>query len=164
MSFNPADIIILLCFIPAVIGGLMKGFIRQAAGVAALILGIWGGYHFSALLSDKIKVWIHTDPQWLNIISFAIIFIGVLILVNLAGKLIAGVFKLALLGWLDKLLGVVFAIIKYAFILSVVIYLLNSLDNLFEFLPKETLEKSRLYAFVSKVAPAIFPYLKNLVS
>ena len=78
--------------------------------------------------------------------------------------LIAGAFKLALLGWLDKLLGVVFAIIKYAFIISVIIYLLNSLDNLFEFLPKETLEKSRLYAFVSKVAPAIFPYLKNLVS
>ena len=69
-----------------------------------------------------------------------------------------------LLGWLDKLAGIIFALIKYAFIFSILIYLLESLNELFKFLPKETLDNSVLYGYLSKVAPVVFPYLKNLVS
>ena len=164
MSLNTADLIILICFIPALFAGFMKGFMRQAAAVTALILGVWAGYHFSDFVSTKLATWIDVEPNTLNIISFAIIFIGVLILVNLAGRAIAGLVKLVLLGWLDKLAGIIFALIKYAFIFSILIYLLESLNELFKFLPKETLDNSVLYGYLSKVAPVVFPYLKNLVS
>ncbi|MDX9782622.1 MAG: CvpA family protein [Bacteroidales bacterium] len=164
MSLNTADIIILICLIPALFAGFMKGFVRQVAAVLALILGVWAGYHFSDFVSNKLISWISVNQNILNIISFAVIFIGVLILVNLAGKAIEGLVKLVLLGWLDKLLGIVFAIIKYAFILSILIYILESVDELFRFLPEETLKESILYGYLSKIAPVIFPYLKNLVS
>jgi len=164
MSLNTADIIILICLIPALFAGFMKGFVRQAAAVLALILGVWAGYHFSDFVSHKLLSWINVDQNILNIISFAVIFIGVLIMVNLAGRAIEGLVKLVLLGWLDKILGIIFALLKYAFVLSILVYILESVDELFQFLPKETLKESVLYGYLSKIAPAIFPYLKNLVS
>jgi len=107
---------------------------------------------------------INVEQIILYIISFTIIFIGVLILVNLAGRAIEGLVKLVLLGWLDKLAGIIFALIKYAFIFSILIYLIESLDELFKFLPRETLQNSVLYGYLSKIAPVVITYLKNLGS
>lgn len=164
MALNAADIVLLLCFIPAIFGGLIKGFVRQAAGLAALLLGIWAGYHFSELLSTKLNTWIDTSPQWMNTISFAIIFIVVLLIVTLIGRLSEKVVKLVLLGWLDKLLGLFFALVKTAFILSIIIFLLASMDSLIPFLPHETLENSKIYTFLASLAPKFFPFIKNIVS
>lgn len=161
-NFNPVDIAIMVILIPALIGGIRKGFIRQVAALGALILGIWAGWHFSSLLSGWIKPLFGSESNLIDILSFALIFVGVLILVNLIGRAVAGIVKLALLGWLDRILGVLFAIVKYAFVLSIFIHILNSLDKLYHFLPAEKLAESRLYDFVSSIAPAVFPYLQNL--
>ncbi len=161
-NFNPADIIILLILIPAFIGGIRKGFIRQVAALGALILGIWAGWHFSSLLSGWIKPLFDSESNLIDILSFTIIFIAVLFFVNLIGRAVAGVVKLVLLGWLDRLLGVIFAVVKYSFVLSILIYLLNSLDKLYNFMPKEVLAESKLYEFISSLAPAVFPYLQGL--
>lgn len=156
------DLILLILFVPAIIGGIRKGFIQQLAGLIALILGIWAGYHFSYFLSGKLNIWLHSASSLVNILSFALIFIAVLIIVSLIGQFVSGVVKLAFLGWLDKILGIIFSIIKTAFILSIVIYILNSLDSLWSFLPKEDLAKSGFYSIIEQIAPKIFPYLKEL--
>jgi membrane protein required for colicin V production len=161
-SLSIVDIVLLLLFVPAVIAGIRKGFIRQIAGLIALILGIWAGYHFSAFLSGKLNIWLDSISSFVNILSFAIIFAGVLIIVSIIGQFVAGIVKLALLGWLDKVLGILFAIIKTAFILSIVIYLLNSFDLLWSFLPKKSLDDSILYSLLQEIAPRLFPYLKGL--
>ncbi|MEA4867733.1 hypothetical protein SDC9_92645 [bioreactor metagenome] len=159
---NNVDILILLCFIPAVIGGIMSGLVRQLASILALVLGIWAGWHFSSLLSDGIKIWFKTENELLDIISFGIIFIAVIFAVNIIGKALSGVIKMVLLGWLDKLLGVIFAILKYSFIFSIIIYLLNSLDNLYPFLPHEMLAESTIYPIIKDLAPFLFPYLQKV--
>jgi len=162
LSMNFLDIIIIICFIPAIIGGLINGLVRQLATLTSLLLGIWAGWHFSELLAQWIRNWFNTNNNIINIISFAIIFIGVLILVNLIGKALSGVVKFALLGWLDKLLGVIFGLIKYCFILSVIIYFINSINNLYEIIPAHNFTSSSLYPIIEPIAPAIFPYLKNI--
>lgn len=161
-SINTIDIIILICFIPAVIGGLMNGLVRQIASFTALILGIWAGWHFSYLLSQGIRTWFNTDNNLINIISFAIIFFAVLIVVNVIGKAVSGLFKFVLLGWLDKLLGVVFGIMKYSLIFSVIIYFVNSLNKIFEIIPANYFATSRLYSLIESFAPKVFPYLENV--
>lgn len=161
-SFSLADLMLLILFVPAIIGGIRKGFIRQVAGLLALILGIWAGYHFSYYLSGKLNIWLDTISSFVNILSFALIFLAVLLIVSLIGQFVSGIFKVVLLGWLDKLLGIIFSIIKVAFILSIVIYILNSLDSLWSFLPKEYLAQSYIYPIIEKIAPIVFPYLKAL--
>lgn len=162
MELSIVNIIILILFIPAIWSGISKGFVRQAAGLAALILGIWGAYTFGNIVSDYLTKLFEIDHKISSIIAFASLFFIIIVIVKLIGKLAEKLIKLVLLGWLDKLLGVVFAILKTAIILSIVIYLFNSVDELWSFLPKEELHKSQLYNFLEAIAPKIFPYFKGL--
>jgi membrane protein required for colicin V production len=161
-TLNSVDVFLLICFVPAIIGGIMSGLVRQVASLVALILGAWAGWHFSALLAEGIKIWFKSDSELIGIISFALIFIAVVIVVNLIGKALSGIIKFVMLGWLDRLLGVIFAILKYAFIFSVAIYLLNSLDALYPFLPKHIIKQSALYPLLESMAPSLFPYLQKI--
>jgi membrane protein required for colicin V production len=161
-TVDAVDIFFLICFIPAVIGGLMNGLVRQVASLLALVLGIWAGWHFSSLVAQGITIFIKDNDSLVNIISFAIVFIVVLILVNMIGRGLSKIVQLALLGWLDKLLGVIFGIVKYAFVLSVLIYFVNSLNDLYSFIPDDFFSGSKLFPILEKIAPSVFPYLEEL--
>ena len=160
MQFNPVDIILLLCFVPAIIVGVMKGFVRQLAGVAALILGIYCSYKFSGYVSTKIAPWIDANQSVVNIIAFIVTFLAVLIVVILIGRAAEGIVKISMLGWLDKLLGVIFAIIKTAFIISMLIFLVDTLNGMWHMFPKEKFADSEVYNLLRALAPKVFPYLK----
>ncbi|HRT34136.1 MAG TPA: CvpA family protein, partial [Bacteroidales bacterium] len=70
--------------------------------------------------------------------------------------------KLIMLGWLDKLLGALLAILKCAVIISVLIYILNSLNTHLNFIPQSILSQSKVYSFVGKIAPKIYPYFEKI--
>lgn len=162
MSYiNAVDILIILLFIPAVINGIRKGFIRQLASLAALILGIWAASRFHPVVSGYLNNWFSTDSALMPVISFAVIFIIILIILSILGRLISKLFEIAMLGWLDKLAGLLFSIVKTALLLSILIYLLNSLDRLYKFMPKESISKSKLYSPIEKIAPAVFPFFNE---
>ncbi len=162
MQFSAVDIIIALCFIPAIIAGISKGLVRQVAGIAALILGVYCAYKFSGLVATKIAPWIDAKESVVSLLSFAITFAGVLFLVIMAGRAAEGIIKVTMLSWVNKLLGVLFALLKTAFILSVIIYFVNYFNESWKFIPQDFFNNSRLYPIVAGIAPKIFPYLKNL--
>lgn len=162
MHLNIIDIIILALFIPAIWVGISKGLVRQIAGLAALILGVWGAYYFSDFVANKLKPFLDVDQSTLSLISFIGVFLIILIAVILIGRAAEGIIKITLLTWIDRLLGIFFSILKTAFILSLIIYLLNSINEIWDFLPKEKLSNSEVYKFISRIAPSVFPYIKNL--
>ena len=153
MSLNVIDVILLICFTPAFIGGIRRGFVRQIAALAALILGIWAGFHFSEFIVGTLKGWLDTSSTIIDIIAFTIVFILVILGVTLIGRLVEGVVKIILLGWLNRLLGVIFAILKYALIFSVIINILSAMDSIFDFIPNDLTEQSKFYASVKSFAP-----------
>ena len=63
------------------------------------------------------------------------------------------------LGFVNRLLGMIFGLIKSVLILSVLFMVLNSIDAGRPFLPKEKIEKSMLYNPIADIAPAIFPII-----
>lgn len=158
------DLIILLCFLPAIYYGIKDGFIRQLAGIAALILGAWLAWKFSGLLSGWISNWLEAGETVIKIISFSVIFIVVIILVNLVGKLIEKILKITMLSWANKLLGVIFSLLKTAIIISVIILILEGINNFVEFIPEETVVESKLYEPLSRLTSIIFPYLQEFFS
>lgn len=157
------DIIILICFIPAIIRGLQKGFIEQAVALVSLILGAWLAFRFSSIVSDWLHPYIDVSETVLNVISYAVIIITVVVLLFLLGRLLTGIVKLVLLGWLDRLLGLVFAIMKTALIVGLAVVLFDTLNLKFEFVKPEVLDASVLYTPVKDLAYAIFPFLKELI-
>ena len=157
------DIIILICFIPGIIRGLQKGFIEQAVALVSLILGAWLAFHFSSLVSDWLHPYLDVSESVLNVISFGLIVIATVILLFLLGRMLTGLVNLVLLGWLDRILGLVFAILKAALIIGLVIILFDTLNVKFEFVKTEILDASVLYNPLKDISYTIFPYLKELL-
>ena len=68
-----------------------------------------------------------------------------------------------MLGWLDKILGIIFAIIKTALILGLLIILFNTLNIQFNIIKSDILVESVVYTTLKNFAYTIFPYLKELL-
>ncbi|HYW96847.1 MAG TPA: CvpA family protein, partial [Bacteroidales bacterium] len=96
----------------------------------------------------------------LAFISFASTFVLIVIIVHLLAWAIDKLVKAVALGIVNRLAGVVFNLVKMAFILSVILSLVNYLNSFSHFISKDDQEESVLYKPVSGFAPAIFPYLK----
>lgn len=99
-----AVIIILVC---AVFGGLLQGFFRSVCALGGLVLGLvvaaWNYNRLADLLTPLVRI-----EAVANTISFLLIAIIVSALIGLIGNLLARVFRLLGLGWLDSLAGGVF--------------------------------------------------------
>lgn len=156
------DIIIVLCFLPAIYFGIKNGLVKQLISLATLILGIWLSIRCADIVSGWILRYVELTQFWVKIISFIVIFFGVALLLNLLGNLIEKIIKITLLGWLNKLLGIVLSIVIISIILAVVIFLLNSINQLVKFLPADKIAESNFYTPLLDLANSFFPYLKNL--
>ena len=156
------DVILLICFIPALIQGLKKGFISQVISIVSLIAGVWMSFEFSTAVSAWLAQYVEASEKLLKIASFAIIMIGVFIILGIVGKSLEGILKFVMLGWLNRLLGVVFAFIKTGLMIGIVIILFNSLNNSLNLVSEETLAQSVLYPPLKDMAYTIFPYLKEI--
>ena len=117
------DIVLLVCFVPAIVQGITKGFVQQVISLVSIILGVWLATRFSNLIGSWLATYFTIDPKLLNIIAFAIIVILAVLLLYWLGQLITKVIKIATLGWLNRILGVVLAILKTALILGILILL-----------------------------------------
>ncbi len=157
------DIIILVCFVPALITGLRKGLIEQLIGLASIFLGVWVAFKFSMMLSAWLQPHLNLDANVLNIIAFTILVIAVILGLAVLGKLLTKVLKLASLGWLNRLLGLLFALFKAAVIISLVIFAFDPLNAKLLIIKQETLDASVMYKALQGLSAKVFPYLQLLI-
>lgn len=160
---NVLDIILLICFIPAVIQGIRNGFIAQIISIAALILGVWASARFTPEVSSWLAQYITVSEQVMKVISFAAILITSFLILAVAGKFLEATFKLVMLGWLNRLLGAVFSLVKAGLVIGLVIMAFCSLNNTFNFVSEEVLNESVLFPPLKNLAYTVFPYLKELL-
>ena len=96
-------------------------------------------------------------------IAFAIVLVGISVGALLLAKLLTKLFEVAMLGWLNKLLGVAFGLLVTALILGVVIVLFDTVNIRFGLVKGDILDNSLLYGAVKDFAYFVFPYLKELL-
>ena len=157
------DIILLICFVPALISGIRKGFISQVISIVSLIGGVWVSYEFSEPVGAWLSQYIETTENVLKLISFIIIMIAVFAGLALVGKLLEGIINFVMLGWVNKLLGVIFALLKTGLIVGLAIMLFCSQNNSLHLVSDEVLAESVLFTPLKNAAYTVFPYLKSLI-
>jgi len=158
------DIILLaLVLIPGLWQGLRKGFIFQVVTLAVLLVGTWLSYRFSESVARWLGGIIHTDPIVLKILSFVVIFLVVYVVLYALGKLLLRVVKLLLGGWVDKVLGVVFAIVKFALCVGLAVIVFDSLNRKFGLLSAESLGNAPVYTLLKEFASTVCPFIKGLL-
>ena len=161
---NILDIILLICFVPALIQGIRKGFIAQAISIISIVAGIWASARFADVVSAWVAQYITASEQVMKVVAFALILVIVFIVLGLVGRLLEGLFNLVLLGWINRLLGVVFALLKTALIIGLLIIVFTSINDNFHFVQESVLNESVLYPHLKKIAFEVFPYVKDMLA
>jgi len=159
---NTVDIIILICMVPFIISGFRKGFIDQAVGLLSLILGLILSFRFYKYVAMWMATYTTIHTTTAQVISFVIVMCAVVILLNIIGALLEKLLKAINLGFLDKVLGFVFAILKGVLVIGVLIVLFNALNTNLHLVSEETLNSSALYPPIKNFTTFLFPKLKEI--
>jgi len=156
---NILDIIILIPVAWLAYRGFSRGLIIEIATLAALILGIYISVHFSDVVGAWLVNQFDWQTQYIHIIAFVITFIGVVIIVYIIGRILGKFIDLIALGFINKILGAVFGILKAVVLLSVIFMVINRFDFNQKLITDKMRDKSLLYEHVEKVVPSIIPFL-----
>ena len=108
---NILDIIIIAAIVFFLIRGIFRGIIREIGSLAGVVLGIWLANIYHPQLAELLRNFI-PPGNYLPLISFALIFLVVLVLCNLLGWVFKKFFQKIFLGWLDRILGACLALLK----------------------------------------------------
>lgn len=157
------DIILSICLAASVIQGLVKGFTDQIIALVSIILGTWAAFKFSDLVCRWAGPYLHMSGQVLHVTVFILMIIAVIVVMHLLGKVIKASIKFVMLGWLDRLLGAVFALLKATLIIGILIILFNTLNTSFHIVDEAVMDKSVLYSPIKRIAYGVFPYFKELL-
>ena len=154
---NYLDIILGILLLWGLVRGLMKGLFVSLTSLIALIAGIYIAVHFSHIVGDYLKQYVDWQENVIKLSAFALTFILVVIGISLLGRILTKIADYAALGILNKLLGAVFGLLKFAFIASVILMFVDAINEKITFIDKETKDESLLYEPVRKLAPMILP-------
>ncbi|PNQ74906.1 colicin V production protein [Hanstruepera neustonica] len=153
------DIVLIVLLGFGLVRGLLRGLFVEIASLAALIAGVYGAIHFSYYLANILMDHVAWDEKTINITAFAITFIVIVLVVALAGKALTKLADFAALGFLNKLLGGVFGLLKIGLILSVLLIIFEKMNSTITFVDEEHTKDSVLYEPVKSLAPLLFPTL-----
>lgn len=151
---NLTDILIILIIFSFAIHGFIKGLIHELASLAGLILGIYISFQFSGSLEGYLSEYLRIPEEYSYMVTFFLIFLIVVIIIHLIGKLAENLIDLVALGFLNKLAGSVFGMLKAALILSLTFLVLEHFDK--EIISDEKKEESFLYKPIAGIAPMLW--------
>jgi membrane protein required for colicin V production len=156
-SIAVLDIVVSLPLLWAAWQGFRRGFVTQVAIFLGLGMGLFAGYYGSA----RVAAWLHSEwhwtGNWVNPTAFFFAFVGVLLLVRILAKVVEKGAKLAMLNWVNRLLGVLFATLSGVLLLSVLFYFFNHIAGWREWLPEGAADHARLYPKVEGCTGALIP-------
>ena len=141
-----AVLILLAC-----IKGYQKGLIIAIFSIIAFIVGLAAALKLSAFVASRLSDSVSVSSKWLPFISFAVVFIVVVLLVRLGAKLIEKTFEMALLGWLNRIGGILLYAVLYTIILSIFLFYAEKLH----LIKPATIQASQTYSFIQPWGPRV---------
>ena len=159
------DIIFALVVVLALFKGYSRGLIIGLFSFLSIIIGLAAALKLSAAVAVYIGNAVKVSEEWLPLLSFALVFIVVVLLVRLGAKAIQKSFQVAMLGWLDRLGGIVFFVSIYVLVFSVLLFYGEQM----KLIPEKTINESVTFAHIQPLAPrvieglaAVIPLFKNI--
>lgn len=159
------DLIFAAIIVLAVFKGYQRGLVVGLFSLVAVIIGLAAAIKLSAVVAGYIGKAVRVSEEWLPVIAFAAVFLGVIILIRLGAKAIEKAIEVAMLGWVNKLAGIILYTIIYTIIFSVLLFYAGQL----KLLQQDTVEKSLTYSFIQPWGPkvinsmgALIPFFKDM--
>lgn len=160
LSMSVVDIILGVILLIAFYTGIKKGLFVALASLVGLIAGVYGAIYFSHFAASYLAKSFSWGEQTINLAAFAITFLAIVFVISLAGKLLTKIADFAALGLLNKLLGGLFNVFKFVFIISVIFMFINASTSISGLLiSEEKKSESLLYSPIASIAPLVLPSL-----
>lgn len=158
------DIVLLLPLLIGLVKGLMKGLVVELTSIIAVILGYVG----TRLLGAMFTSWLLQQFAWPEavclVVAYATLFLGIALSLHIIARLISKLFQKISLGWLNRLLGGVFGVAKWAFIMLMVVLCIHRLDTQFHFIKDELKEQSLLYCHTTPLSEKLWDKVKTEIA
>ena len=126
---NPFDILVavIVCF--CLIRGIFRGLIKELSSIIGVLAGYYAAYTYYLFIAKYLSQWL---SEYSKLISFLIIFFGVFIIISILGVIIKYLLNISFLGWIDRICGGGFGLIKGLLIVSILFIAFTA------FLPKNS--------------------------
>lgn len=145
------DVIFLLLMVMAIFRGIRHGIIISVLSALAIFVGLAAAIRLSATVAASASAAARHPSRWMPVLAFVLILLAVIILVRLGARMLEKAVDLAMMGWLNKLAGVLLYAVIYTIILSVVLFYATQLHVV----GARTLNASVTYPYIRPWGPVI---------
>lgn len=147
---NVLDIVIMIPLGYGVYKGWKNGFMIEVSTLVALLLGLYFAINYSDIAKNLLINQLDIHSSYIEYFAFIITFVIVVIAINFLGKALSKLLSAMALGLINKIFGVVFSLLKYAIILTVIIIVTENADKKLHFMSQKFKNKSILYREIYK--------------
>ena len=155
------DIVLGGVLIWGTIKGVKQGFFSALTSFVSYVLGIYLAIKFSYMVSEVLAQSVSWNPKTIEICAFGITFVGVVIAMYFIAKVFTKLADWAHLGWINRLLGGLFGLLKFTLILSVFLNLFEKINFNNFFMSEETKQASVFYDKVQYTSQLVYPQLEE---
>lgn len=152
------DIIILLILLFGAFRGFVKGFLLELIGIVALFIALWSGVELMDWGVNILSPLFQGYKSLLPYLSFFLIFIFVLIIISITGRLLKGALHLTILGVVDNIAGAIVGLFKWAFFISLLFWMAVEIG----FPSTSDMTKdSVVFPYINSFAPKVIDFLSR---
>jgi membrane protein required for colicin V production len=159
------DFIFAALMVLAFLKGWQRGLIVALFSIIAFIIGLAAALKLSTAVAGWLGSSTNVSAKWLPFISFALVFFVVVLLVRLGGKLIEKTFQAVMLGWANRIAGILLYAALYTIIFSIFLFYAEKI----QLLKPATVTSSLTYTFIEPWGPkvidgfgAVIPLFKDM--
>lgn len=153
------DILVLVVVVLAGINGFRKGLVIEVFSLLAFFVGLFVALKLTFPLTSRLF-----DDSDSYLFAALVIFIGLFILIVWVAKIFATSIKRVIdftpAGIIDNILGVGISMIKWLFIISTILWAMDSLDMQ---MPREWTRNSDFYEGVIMIAPVVVEFVSSVI-
>ncbi len=160
MSWHWVDLVILAVITISVITGLVRGFVKELVALCIWVLAIWIAYKYSNILEPWLIKYIQ-DKTVRTIASFVIILMAMLLLGGIINASLSYLLKRAGLSGTDRLLGMVFGLVRGVFLVALIILVLKMTGFPYEDYERESVLYKQFDPVVNWLSSLMPQFLKQ---
>lgn len=142
--------------------GWKRGLIFEIAMIIGLIIALYLGFKFSGIVSNFLNEQVESMKGITPYLSFFLIFGTIILAFILLAKLLENILELTALSTFNNVGGALFGLIKFGFILSVLLWLIRTLEPGLKIIPEPIKTESILYTPVLKIASSVHPLIQDV--
>ncbi len=106
--------------------GFIKGLVREVCALLGVVAGAWAAFTYYGSVAAALIKFIKLPHAVAVSLSFLLIYLVLGLLFFFAGHLLTVLFKIMLLGWLNRCGGILFGLLQGAFLLCMVLALVTA--------------------------------------